>query len=109
MKTRFQDTTNIKRRTARITQPKFKDGKGLHLEKSVTIDATADELYAFWRRFENLPAFMLHIQSVVERPDGTSHWVMKTNKGKELEWDARLIEDRPGSVISWQLPQNLRT
>ena len=45
---------------------------------------------------------MVHLQSVVEHADGTSHWVMKTDKGKELEWDARLIEARPHEVISWQ-------
>jgi len=102
MKSRFQTRTVSKRRTARITQPKFKDGKGVHFEKAVTINRTPDELYSFWRRFENLPNFMIHLQSVIERPDGTSHWIVKTPKGKELEWYAKIIEDRPNEMISWQ-------
>ena len=45
---------------------------------------------------------MVHLDSVTEREDGTSHWVMRTSKGKELEWDARIIEERPNEMISWQ-------
>ena len=106
MKTRFQERTIRKRQTARITQPKFKGGKGLQVEKSVTINRSPEELWSYWRRFENLPRFMIHLQSVTEREDGTSHWVMKTDRGKELEWDARLIEARPNEMISWQSLEN---
>src|SRR5689334_21547558 len=102
MKTRFQGRTTPKRQTAGITQPKIEDGRGEHIERSVTINRPCEELWTFWRDFTNLPRFMVHLQSVVEHADGTSHWVMKTDKGKELEWDARLIEARPHEVISWQ-------
>jgi uncharacterized membrane protein len=98
MRTRFQEKATRERQAARITQPKFKDAKGLHLEKSVTINHSPEELYRFWRRFENLPRFMIHLESVVDRGDGTSHWVLRT-KGKELKWDARIIEDRPNEMI----------
>ena len=48
---------------------------------------------------------MIHLESVVDRGDGTSHWVLRT-KGKELKWDARIIEDRPNEMISWQSLEN---
>jgi uncharacterized membrane protein len=101
MKTRHESKTT-KRQSARITQPSLKSGKGLKLEESITINRPAEEVYAFWRRFENLPRFMVHLKSVAEVGEGKSHWVMKTSKGKELEWDARIIEERPGEMISWQ-------
>jgi len=37
---------------------------GIQVEKSVTIQKTPEELYRFWRNFENLPRFMNHLQSV---------------------------------------------
>jgi uncharacterized membrane protein len=102
MKTRFEDTTVKKRRAAQVTQPALKSGKGEKLKKSLTINRPASELYAFWRHLENLPRFMVHLKSVTERGNGTSHWIIETSKGKELEWDARIIEDRPNEMISWQ-------
>jgi len=98
MKARHTEKTQ----TARITQPSLKSGKGLKMEESVTINRPVSEVYAFWRRLENLPQFMRHLQSVTERGDGTSHWCMKTSAGKELEWEARIIEERQNEMISWQ-------
>lgn len=72
------------------------------MEKAVTINRTPDAIYSFWRQLENLPRFMLHVQSVTQRGDNISHWVVKTSHGRTLEWDARLIEDKPGQMLSWQ-------
>jgi len=72
------------------------------MEQSVTINRSPDEIYSFWRQLENLPRFMRHIKSVTQTGDGISHWVVQTSAGKEFEWDARLIEDKPGQMISWQ-------
>lgn len=82
--------------------PSLKSGEGTKVEKSVTINRSPEELYSFWRQLENLPRFMGHLQSVTEIGDGVSHWVMRTSHGRTLEWDARLIEDKPGQMISWQ-------
>lgn len=72
------------------------------MERAITINRSPDEIYSFWRQLENLPRFMQHVQSVTQRADGISHWVVKTSHGKTLEWDARLIEDKPGQMLSWQ-------
>ncbi len=72
------------------------------MEQSVTIHRPPGEIYSFWRQLENLPRFMEHIKSVTQTGDGISHWVVQTAAGKELEWDARLIEDKPGQMLSWQ-------
>jgi uncharacterized membrane protein len=45
---------------------------------------------------------MAHIQSVTSFDDGISHWMVKISPERTLEWDARLIEDKPGHMISWQ-------
>jgi uncharacterized membrane protein len=39
-------------------------GQGIKVEKSVTINKAPEELYRFWRNFENLPRFMDHLEAV---------------------------------------------
>jgi uncharacterized membrane protein len=76
------------------------------IEVSLTVNRPRQEVYAFWRRLENLPRFMRHIDSVTETGDGRSHWVGKSpvgaNLGAKIEWDAEIVEDREGQVLSWQ-------
>jgi uncharacterized membrane protein len=45
---------------------------------------------------------MQQVQSVTQTGDGISHWIVKTSHDRTLEWDARLIEDKPGQMLSWQ-------
>jgi uncharacterized membrane protein len=102
MKPRFAEKTSSRGRKPRSAGPSLKSGEGKKLESSVTINRSPQELYSFWRRFENLPRFMTHIESVTQKGDNLWHWVVKTSKGKELEWDSRIIEDKPNQMISWQ-------
>lgn len=67
---------------------------------SVTIGRPAEELYAFWRDFTNLPRFMENITSVTCDAAGRSHWVVKGPNGA-VEWDSRIVEDVAGQRIAW--------
>jgi uncharacterized membrane protein len=69
--------------------------------KSVTIGRPRDEVYKFWRDFENLPTFMQHLVSVTATGDGRSRWVAKAPAGTTVEWTAEITEDRAGSLITW--------
>jgi uncharacterized membrane protein len=101
MKTRLVEKNYSRGRTT-AAHASLKSGEGVKIEKAVTINRSPEEIYAFWRQLENLSRFMQHIQSVTETGDGISHWVMKTSHDRTLEWDARIIEDKPGQMISWQ-------
>jgi uncharacterized membrane protein len=68
---------------------------------AVTVNASPDELYAFWRDFERLPQFMYHLQSVEKVDEGRWHWVVKGPVGSNVGWDAELTEDVPGRKIAW--------
>jgi uncharacterized membrane protein len=68
---------------------------------SLTVNKPADELYAFWRKLENLPSFMKNLESVTEE-GGVSHWVGTSPLGNKLSWDAKIVDDQPGRVISWR-------
>lgn len=74
----------------------------LHVETSVIIDKPAQELYDFWRRLENLPKFMRHLEEVHETGDRRSHWVGHTPFGARAEWEAEIVEERSGRLISWR-------
>jgi uncharacterized membrane protein len=58
--------------------------------------------YEYWRNFENFPRFMAHVDSVRLGEGDRSHWRVKGPAGLHLEWDAEIIRDDPGSVISWR-------
>jgi uncharacterized membrane protein len=77
-------------------------GRGIKLEKSVTINRPPEELYRFWRNFENLPRFMNHLESVSETGAGRSHWVAKAPAGSTVEWDAEIYNEKEGEMIAWR-------
>lgn len=76
--------------------------RGHRFVKTVTIQKDPEEVYRFWRRFENFPRFTSHLESVVETSPTTSHWVLKGPAGLKIEWDSELIADRPNEFLSWR-------
>ena len=73
----------------------------IKIEKTVTINKPADELYRYWHDFENLPTFMKHLKSVKVNDKKRSHWVANAPLGNSVEWDAEILEDRENEFISW--------
>ena len=71
------------------------------IEKTLTINKPAAELYQFWHNFENLPHFMKHLKSVQVYDDKRSHWVSNGVLDKAVEWDATITEDRENELIAW--------
>jgi uncharacterized membrane protein len=77
---------------------------GVHIVESFLINKSPEQLYAFWRDFENLPQFMSHLESVRKLDDKRSHWVAKAPRiyGGQVEWDAEVTADEPNSRIAWR-------
>src|SRR6476659_6827405 len=73
------------------------------VEKSVRVHAPADQVYEFWRDFENFPRFMEHVESVQVMDAGKrlSHWKLKGPLGMDVEYDAELAKDEPNKMIGW--------
>jgi uncharacterized membrane protein len=74
---------------------------GVKVEKSVEVRRSPMELYHFWHQLTNLPEIMPHVISVTLQ-DSRSHWVVAGPAGKQVEWDAEFINEKPGELISWQ-------
>jgi uncharacterized membrane protein len=76
--------------------------RGIHVEEVVTIIAPVDQLFRFWRNFEQLPRFMDHLVSVRQIDERLSHWVAKAPGRRTVEWDAEIINEIPGELIGWR-------
>ena len=74
--------------------------------ETVTIDRPREELYSFWRNFENLPKFMPFLESVTVHDTTHSHWKVKGPVGTTVEWDAQIVHEEEPSVIRWQSMEN---
>ncbi|MEH1812398.1 MAG: SRPBCC family protein [Nostoc sp.] len=91
--------------TKQSTIQKAQEAIGLNqpikVEKTVTINKSAEELYRFWHDFENLPTFMKHLKSVKVYDEKRSHWIANAPLDNTVEWDAEILEDRENEFISW--------
>jgi uncharacterized membrane protein len=74
----------------------------IEIRRSVTVNKPATELYNFWRKLENLPQFMQHLDQVTQTSEKSSHWHAKVAGGIPVEWDAEITEDMPGKRIAWR-------
>lgn len=50
-----------------------KESKPLLMQRSVSVNRSREDVYAFWRKLENLPRFMTHLKSVVQTTGTESH------------------------------------
>jgi uncharacterized membrane protein len=80
--------------------------KGIQIRKSVTIDRPREDLYEFWRHFQNLPQFMENVLEVSVRDEKFSHWKIAGPAGATLEWEAMIIADRQNEMVSWRSVDN---
>jgi uncharacterized membrane protein len=79
--------------------------QGIHAKGSCIVNREPEEVYRFWRNFENFPRFMRHVEAV-EDLGGRYHWVVKGPAGATVEWDAVIVADDPGTVITWRSLEN---
>jgi uncharacterized membrane protein len=77
-------------------------GRAMELTATTTVRRPRSEVYAFWRRLENLPGFMAHLDDVVAIDDRRSHWTATAPFGRTVSWDAELTLDEPETRIAWR-------
>ena len=84
------------------TREALAGSRGIHVHESIRVERPIAEVYSFWRRLENLPTFMSHLDRVVEHGHGRSRWVAKGPAGLRVEWEAEIINEIENDVIGWR-------
>jgi uncharacterized membrane protein len=74
---------------------------GIRVNKAINIFAPIDEVYQFWRNFENFPLFMNHVKEILTRDD-VSNWKVAGPVGSTVEFQSRVTEDIPNDTIAWE-------
>jgi len=74
---------------------------GIKANKTINIFAPVDEIYRFWRNFENFPLFMSHVKEISVRDD-ISTWKVAGPAGSTVEFQSRLTQDIPNDSIAWE-------
>ena len=70
-------------------------------EHSVVVDRPITAVYDQWTQFESYPAFLDNVDAVEQIDDALTHWKVSV-AGVQREYDAQILEQRPGEVIAWQ-------
>ncbi len=78
------------------------DPVNVNIRSSFVVDRPREEIYKFWRKLDNLPLFMQHLETVEVIDEKRSHWVLKlpTNVAK-VSWDAEIVKDEVNEMIGW--------
>jgi uncharacterized membrane protein len=69
---------------------------------TVTVNRPIAEVYAFYRKLDQLPLFMDYLDLVEELDNGNTRWTAKLPGGRTVSWEAEVIDDRPGEVLAWR-------
>ncbi|THC40107.1 SRPBCC family protein [Massilia sp. Mn16-1_5] len=77
-------------------------GQSIDLEKSIRIDASPDEVYDMWSKYENFPRFMSHVIEVRDIGRRRSHWVVQGPAGTQFEFDSMLTEQVKNRRLAWR-------
>jgi uncharacterized membrane protein len=75
---------------------------GFRFEGVVSIAKPKQEVFAFWRRLENLPRLFDHLNQVDQTDSIHSNWFARGPMDKRIEWQAEIINERPGELIAWR-------
>lgn len=78
------------------------DNHHISLKTTLTIKKSSTEIYEFWRKLENLPLFMGHLESVKVLDEIHSEWKAKLPGGiGNLTWKSEIVKDIPNHHIGW--------
>ena len=72
------------------------------VERSITVEKPADELYRYWRDPRELSKILGKFGEVTAVDGNRMHWRMNVPLRRNMEWDTQIVEDRPGQVLRWE-------
>jgi uncharacterized membrane protein len=73
----------------------------VNIRTHVVVNRPRADVYAFWRRLENWPLFMRHLENVDELDSNTSAWRLRVPGMADVRWEAKLVKDEKNTELSW--------
>lgn len=77
--------------------------RNVNIQVSLKVDKPRQEVYEFWRKFENLPLFMEHLEMVNSINENISVWEAKIPGGiGNIRWRSEIVKEIPNEFLGWQ-------
>lgn len=76
--------------------------RSLRISAQASSEASAPELYAYFRDFHNIPRLIPAVASISAIDAGRSHWMSEPIQGTRLGWDVVVQTDHPGEFFAWR-------
>jgi uncharacterized membrane protein len=73
----------------------------IRVRKAINIDAPIDEVYQFWRNFDNFKLFMDHVKEITTQGD-ISTWKVAGPAGATVEFQSQVTREVPNESIAWE-------
>ena len=78
--------------------------QNVNIRMTMIVDRPRHQVYAAWRKLEDLPQFMTHLKKVTQLDQETSEWeaYIPGGLGATISWKSHIVKDDPGALLSWQ-------
>ena len=78
------------------------DEAGIHIEKTMRILVSPEELYSFWVDPENYPKVFTHLRSVKGEGENRYRWEVAGPAGVPVNWKGTMTRKEPGKLVEWR-------
>jgi uncharacterized membrane protein/uncharacterized protein YwbE len=75
---------------------------GVHLQKTINIDAPLDRVFQMLSNPETFPRFMSHVDSVSKVADNVYRWTLTGPGGATAHWDAEITRYIDKELLEWK-------
>ncbi|WP_459193344.1 SRPBCC family protein [Halosimplex sp. J119] len=72
------------------------------VQRSITIERPAEELYERWRDPDTHEQLWAHFAEVEQTGEDRQHWALTGPRGTSVEWDAEVVAAEPGEYLRWK-------
>lgn len=76
--------------------------QNVNVKAHITIKKPLTEVYEFWRKLDNLPLFMDHVEKVTVLNEKKSEWKVRIPGIGLIGWTSEIVEDEPNDRIGWR-------
>lgn len=71
-------------------------------ECTVNVERPVEDLYTFWRNFENLTEVFTRIRDIRSLGPIRARWFAEATDGTTIQWETEIVADRPNQAIAWR-------